>query len=153
MNGDAVELLQPVDVEPAVAGAGGDNDGPRLDALSGAAEVDAAGIVAAFEPYRLVGNGDLDPELLRLVEGPGHERDAGNSGRGSRGSSRSAPRHRLPAERSAIEHQDGETLGGGVNRCRQPRRSRTDDDNIERLSSSGVRPDPRSRRAVPRSGS
>ena len=54
-----------------VAGAGGDDDGPRLDAFSGA-EVDAAGIVAAFELYRLVGNGDLDPELLRLVEGPGH---------------------------------------------------------------------------------
>ena len=152
MDRRAFELLEPLDIQPPIARAGRDHDGARLGPLAGW-QLHVARIVAAFELHRLVGDRDLDPELLRLAEGAAHQRHAGNAGREAeiildprRGAG-------LPAERAAVDRKHGKPF-----RTRhrptvaRPAGPGADDDDVVKLvrCRSG-RPARRSVRAGPRS--
>ena len=123
MDRRAFELLEPVDLEAAIAGAGGKHDGAGLDALAGG-ELDVARLVAALELHRFVGNGDLDPELLRLAEGAAHQRHAGDAGREAEVILDPRRGAGLAAERAAVDRQHRQALRGRHRRRWQGRRGR-----------------------------
>src|SRR4249919_695770 len=127
MDRGALEILQAFDLQAAVSRAGGYHDRPRLDALT-RGEIDAAGVIAAFELHRFVGNGNLDTELLRLVEGTSHKGDAGDAGREAKIILDPGRGPRLTAERPAIEHEHRQALGGSIDCGREARRAGPDDD-------------------------
>ena len=129
MDRRALELVEPVDLEPAVARAGGEHDDARLHPLAGR-EQDVARVVAAFELHRFVGNGDLDPELLRLAERAAHQRHAGNAGREAEVILDPRRGAGLAAERAAIDGEHRQPFGAGVDGGREPGRPGADDDDV-----------------------
>ena len=97
-------------------------------------------VVAALELHRLVGDRDLDPELLRLAERAAHQRHARNAGREAEVILDPRRGARLAAERAAIDREHGEPFRRRINRGGQPSRACTDDHHVVQLG--GVeRPD------------
>src|SRR5690242_13382793 len=112
MDRSALELVEALNAEATVARAGRENDRSRLNAFAGR-QLDVARVVAALEPHRLIGNGDLDPELLRLAERAAHQRHAGNAGGEAEVIFDPGGRTGLTAERTAIDRQDGKAFRPG----------------------------------------
>ena len=92
-----------------------------------------ARIVAALELHRFVGDGDFDPELLRLAESAAHQRHSGNARRkpeiilDARGGSG------LAAERAAVDGQYRQPFRRGIDGGRQAGRTGADDDDVVQL--------------------
>src|SRR6266540_4058528 len=120
-------------VEPAVAGAAGDDDGTRHHPLS----VRQAQVVApaprhslAPQAHDLVRDGHLGAEFLRLVEGARHQGKAGDAGREPEVVLDPCRRARLTSERARIENHHRETLGGAVDGGAETCGSSSHDDDI-----------------------
>src|SRR5262245_14839711 len=129
----ALELGEVRTPEAAVLGAAGDQHCARAHALLvRQPELEARqrrGRVA-LEPHDLVRNRDLCAELLGLVVGARHQREAGDPGRKTEVVLDSRGRTRLPAEGTALKHQYREALRGRVDRGRQARRAGADDRDV-----------------------
>ena len=151
MDRRSFELVEPLDLEPAVARARGEHDAARLDPLAGG-QHHMARVVAAFELHRLVGDRDFDPELLRLAEGPAHQGHARNAGREAEVILDPRRSARLAAERAAIDGEHRQTFGARVDGGREAGGAGTNDHHvIKPVGDQSARPVRHSARAGPRS--
>src|SRR5205085_11983961 len=101
--------VEPVDGKAAVPRSCCDNERPSLHALA-VAELQMARVVPAFELHRLVGNRELDAELLRLAERASHQSHSRDAGREAEVVLDPSGGTGLAAERAAIQSQDRKTL-------------------------------------------
>ena len=78
MHAGAFEFIEVVELEAAVFGAAGDDDGAGAGGLLAQSEAVAAGATVgrALQGHDLVRDGHVGAEFLGLVIGPGHQRDA-----------------------------------------------------------------------------
>src|SRR5258708_7305908 len=97
MDRRALILFKTIHREATVASAGRDHDCASLDPLV-CIELDRTRVVAAFELYGLVGDGDFHTKFLRLAEGAAHKRHSRNSSRKAKIILNSCRSARLPTK-------------------------------------------------------
>ncbi|MEA2880470.1 MAG: hypothetical protein QOF14_5666 [Hyphomicrobiales bacterium] len=118
-----LESVEVVDIEPPVLGAAGKDHGTRSDLLVlGELEQKAASL--RLKAPHLGRDCHLGSKFLRLVVGPRHQGDAGDTSRKTEIVFDPGGRACLTAEGAAIEHKNRKALRGCVNSGREAGRTR-----------------------------
>ncbi len=131
-----LELRQPRHRRPAVARTAGDHHRARAQAPAigqRQAVLAVARNAGAVEAGDLRRDHDLRAELLRLHEGAAGQRRARNAGRKSQVVLDARARAGLAAIGAAVEHDDIESLRGGVHRGGEPGGTGADDGDVEQF--------------------
>ncbi len=117
----AFEISEVFDLGAAIARAARHHDRPRAQHVAVVElQAERAVVTRAIERLHRDRNHDVGAEFLRLVKGPGSQRQPGNSGRKAEVIFNTRAGAGLSAERPRIAHRDGKSLGRSIDRGRQP---------------------------------
>src|ERR1700722_14835372 len=134
VDAGSLECVQVRQSETAISGAGGDHDRAGADmfpASESQRERSRLRVALSAQADRLIRDSHLDAKLLRLVVGPRHQGNAGNSGREAEVVLDAGRSTGLAAERAAIQHQDREAFRACIDGRSETRRPGSDDRHIE----------------------
>ena len=122
--------VEPRHVEPAVAGAGGDHDGPGCAISRAVVEPHGVVAVALVQADRLGRHADGGAELLGLDHRAVGQLGAGDAGREAEVVLDPGRGAGLPAGGDRVEHDRRQPFGGAVHGGGEPGRARADDDEV-----------------------